>query len=499
MIKLLTTAQIRELDAYTIQHEPVASIDLMERACDAFAGWFSQQFKPTQRVGVVCGTGNNGGDGLGIARLLFEWGFPVRVWIVDRNQKTSPDFDANLERLPKSIEIVDISAEPSGKLFADCDVIVDAIFGSGLTRPAAGLHAATIAVMNNTKAVRVSVDIPSGLRADSPSAGEIVCADYTISFQLPKLAFLLPQNEGYTGVWKAVPIGLSKEAIKAATANHYLITKKDIVKLKRPRKKFDHKGTYGHALLIAGSYGKIGAVVLAARATMRSGVGLLTAHVPACGYVIMQTAIPEAMISVDRHEHFFSHLAELAPYKAIGVGPGLGQEAATLTALRKLLETTTAPLVIDADALNLLSAHSELLHMVPAGSVLTPHPGEFARLAGRAANDFERLTQQQELARRLRSVVILKGAYTSVASPEGVIYFNSTGNPGMATAGSGDVLTGLITGLLAQGYSAIDAALIGVFVHGQAGDLVAHEKGMDGLIASDLVEAIPTAIYRLYH
>lgn len=497
-MKILTTQQIRELDAHTIEHEPVASIDLMERASRAFVEWLTLRIDASRRIGVVCGTGNNGGDGLAIARLLSEWSYPVHVWIVNSGGHASTDFTINRQRLPGKVGVTEITSSRDAPAFRDCDVLIDAIFGSGLTRPAEGVYAHVIEVINKTEATRVAVDIPSGLKADSHSEGPIVKADFTVAFQLPKLAFFLPEAFPYTGEWTVVDIGLDKEFVRNAETPYYYVRMGAIRKVLKTRSKFDHKGTYGNGLLIAGSHGKLGAAVLAARAALRAGIGLLSVHVPACGYPILQTAVPEAMCQVDSDDRVLSTPPPLEGYDALGIGPGLGQDNRTKLALAKTLEKFGKPVVLDADALNILAADRHLLTLVPPGSILTPHPREFERLAGPWSDDFQRLEIQKQLAVSLKSIIVLKGAHTSIASDKGSVHFNSTGNPGMATAGSGDVLTGILTGLLAQGYSPLDAALAGVFLHGLAGDLAANDCGPEAMIASDLIDRLPLA-YRKLH
>lgn len=497
MIKILSASQIRELDAFTIANEPVQSIELMERACRAFVQWFAGISDATRKTGIVCGTGNNGGDGLGIARLLNDWGYPVKVWIVRGPVPESEDFRKNLDRIKGKIEIFEITTEADRGLFTGMDVIVDAIFGSGLSRPVEGIYAQAIRCINQTQAMKVAVDIPSGLMADRHTEGDTVRADYTVSFQLPKLSFFLPQSYAFTGEWVVVDIGLSRKFIRDLGASYYYMVRKGAGRLVKKRSKFDHKGTFGHALLISGSYGKMGACVLASRALLRSGAGLLTVHAPGCGYTIMQTAVPEAMFSADENETVFSSVTDVEKYTTIGIGPGLGQHPLTVSGIRRLLEGFQKPMVIDADALNILSANPALLHSIPAGSILTPHPKEFERLAGGWSNDFERLEKQQEMAAKMKCVVVVKGAHTAVALPSGDVYFNSTGNPGMATGGTGDVLTGILTGLLAQSYGPEDAARLGVFLHGLAGDLAKIEKGEESLIPSDLNDFLPQAFRKI--
>lgn len=495
-MRILSTQQIRELDAHTIQHEPIASIDLMERASRAFVDWFAMRVESTRKVGIVCGTGNNGGDGLAIARLLHDWGYLVRVWIVLGGVAESADFKANRKRLPAGVACSEIRDEGNNP-FSECDVLIDAVFGSGLSRPAEGLYAWVINRINESEAVRVAVDMPSGLMADEHSSGPAVRAHYTVSFQLPKLAFVLPEAFPFTGEWVLVDIGLDKPFIRQTQTSHFYTRLRDVRKILKSRARFDHKGTYGHALLIAGSYGKMGAAVLAARAALRSGVGLLSLHIPRCGYPILQTAVPEAMCLVDENETLFATQPSTAGYTAVGIGPGLGTDTRTKTALVKTLQAVDKPMVLDADALNILASERSLFHVIPQGSILTPHPKEFERLVGKWPDDFQRLEMQKQLAVSLRSVVVLKGAYTSVADANGMVHFNSTGNPGMATGGTGDALTGVLTALLAQKYSSIEAAVAGVFLHGLAGDLASEEGGMESLIASDVIDYLSRAFLKV--
>jgi len=497
MMKILSAAQIKELDAYTIQHEPIASIDLMERACSAFTNWFVEHYDATHRVGIICGTGNNGGDGLGIARMLHEWNYPVKVWIVRGGVKETSDFQTNLQRLEGKVPVVEITTDANAEVFADRTMLIDALFGSGLSRPAEGIYEDVIGCLNTLKAIKIAVDIPSGMFADKHSEGEIFRAHHTVSFQVPKLAFMMPENNGYTGEWHLVDIGLSKKGLHEIQSPFYLTSLKAIKKIFKPRNRFDHKGKFGHALLIAGSKGKMGACILSAKAALRSGVGLLTVHVPQRGYPIIQTAVPEAMALIDASDDHFSEHKSEDHFSTVGIGPGIGQHADTKHALTQLLTKFNKPMVIDADALNLLSAHSELQHLIPAGSILTPHPKEFERLVGAWSDDFERLIKLQRFSKKINSVVVLKGAYTTIACPSGNCYFNPTGNPGMATGGSGDVLTGILTGLLAQGYSAEEASLMGTYLHGLAGDLAARERGMNSLIAGDLIDFLPMAFKKL--
>ncbi len=497
MIKILSAAQIKELDSFTIKHEPVASIELMERACTAFTNWFVEHFDVAHRVGIICGTGNNGGDGLGIARMLHEWNYPVKVWIVRGGIKETIDFQINNQRIENTISISEITTEVKEEFFTDRTILIDALFGVGLSRPVEGIYEEVIDCLNSSPALKIAVDIPSGLFADQHSTGEIFRADHTVSFHLPKLAFFMPENHLYTGEWHLVDIGLSKKGLAEIKSSTYFTTIKSVRKILKHRSKFDHKGKFGHALLIAGAEGKMGACVLSAKACLRSGVGLLTTHIPKIGNAIVQTAVPEAMALLDSSEGHVSDVYTDQKYQSIGIGPGLGQHSDTRVAIEKLLTKFKIPMVIDADALNLLATHPELVQLVPQGCILTPHPKEFERLAGNWSNDFERLIKLQRFAKKINAVVILKGAYSAIAGPTGNIFFNATGNPGMATAGSGDVLTGILMGLLAQGYLAEQAAILGVFIHGLAGDLAVREKGVNSLIAGDLIDFLPQAFKKL--
>lgn len=494
-MKILAAEQIQKVDKFTIDNEPIASIELMERAANAFTDIFFEVVSPKKSVAIVCGRGNNGGDGLAIGRLLIERQYDVSVYIVEKQKGGSEDFEENLERLEKLTDVGDIDSEGSIPDFENYDVIIDGLFGSGLSRPVEGLYADIIESINSSYAFRVAIDISSGLFADKPSGeGAIFEADFTISFQLPKLAFLLPENFKYVGEWHIADIGLLEEGIEEQDTNNHLITSDMASGLLIPREKFDHKGNNGRALIMTGSYGKMGASVLSGRAALRSGVGLLTMYIPACGYEIIQTSIPEAMAEVDEGDHFLTTCPELESYDAVGIGPGIGKEQETMMSLIEAVRSYDKPIVLDADALNIISEHREILEMLRAGSIITPHPKEFERIVGEWENDFDRLEKQKQLAKKHKLIVIVKGAHTTVATPDGTLYFNSSGNAGMATGGTGDVLTGILTALLAQGYEPEAAAVLGIYIHGLAGDFATEDVGEIALIASDIIYHLPTAI-----
>lgn len=490
-MKIFSTAQIRAWDEYTIRHEPIASVDLMNRAAAAFVAWFMARYPDTEReVWIVAGTGNNGGDGLAVARLLHQQFYPVKVLVCDFSGKHSPDFDAQLAAFPDHLTVALHflhSAEDFPDKLPDQAVLIDALFGSGLTRPLTGQWADLITKINRLPQTKVAIDLPSGLFADRHTDGPCVEAEATFSFETPKLAFFFPENANRVGECAFGSIGLGADYAAATETPFHYLDARHARTLYKPRTRFSHKGSYGHALLINGSLGKMGAAVLAASACLRSGVGLLTLHTPGCGYAILQTAVPEAMCSLDRSEAHWSKLPDLERYSAIGVGCGIGQAPATAQALKQLIRKAQIPLVVDADALNILAQHPGWMGDLPAGSVLTPHPKEFERLFGATANHFERNERQRAMAAKYGIYILLKGAFSAVAGPDGSCWFNATGNPGMATGGSGDALTGILAGLLAQGYSPEEACHLGVYLHGLAGDLAAAAASQPGMTVGDLI------------
>ena len=492
-MKLFTTKQIAELDKSTIENEPVSDINLMERAALQITHRLVEKFNAKQKMIFFAGPGNNGGDALAVARQLAELGFSCEVYMPDFGKELTGSPTVNYERLAKQgkVKQVRIKSDNDFPEIGRSDVIIDGLFGSGLTRPLEGFAANIVQKINEQKNTVVSIDMPSGLMGEDNTANiqeNIVRADFTFTFQFPKISFLFAENEIFTGKWEIVPIGLHPEGIEQVSSDFFFLEKEDIRKIIQPRPKFAHKGTFGHALLIAGSLGKMGAAVLASKACLRAGVGLLTTHVPRLGYPIIQTAVPEAMASIDRHDSVFTEFPEPDVFSAIGIGPGLDKKHDTQKAFGKLLEKINVPMVIDADGLNILSENKEWLKKLPENSILTPHQGEFKRLAGDSANSYERIKKQLLFAKQYKVIVVLKGAFTTIATPSGKLFFNSTGNQGMATAGSGDVLTGIILGLLAQRFSPEDAAKAGVFLHGLAGDMAVVKKSEYALIAGDIID-----------
>lgn len=503
-MKLLTTQAIREWDEFTIRQEPIASIDLMERAGRACKDFILTHFSKDHEFLIFCGQGNNGGDGLVIARLLLVAGFRVSVAIVQHSKHPSADFETNLSRLKRVPEasVQELRSEGDAeKRLAEFTtpqgVLIDALLGTGTNKPLQGLLADAARAINRSAKHVISIDVPTGLPADieqwdPETYHPVISAHLTLTFQIPKSSFLFPTSGKFCGTVHILDIGLHPGYIANQVPNREYVDQTYAEALVIPREKFDHKGRFGHALLVAGSRGKNGAAILAARACLRSGVGLLSVGVPQQSCVILQSAVPEAMVVADNSDHHpvFSLVTE--KYTAIGVGPGIGTETNTLAGYRRFLETAQKPLVIDADGINLLATLLKTVpgFRIPPNAILTPHLKEFERLAGKATSDYQRFRMLQEFAQKHHIYIVLKGAHSCLATPEGTCYFNSTGNPALAKGGSGDVLTGMITGLLAQQYSPRDAALLGMYYHGKAADDVRRRRVETAIIASDIIEAI---------
>ena len=490
-MKIFRADQVREIDAYTIKNEPVRSIDLMERAASRLAGWYVRHFHTNRKVVIFAGPGNNGGDALAIARMLADRQFRVECYLL-RFGKLSEDCAINLERLKSQglVKLIETGEQDPLPEIDHIDVVVDGIFGSGLSRSVTGLAARVIQHINEQAGSVIAIDIPSGLFGEDNSGndpGKVIRADYTLTFQFPFLSFFFGDNEEMVGQWRVHDIKLHPVAIEGMETGYRTIEPEEIRSFLPQRRKYAHKGTFGHALMISGSYGMMGAALLSGESCLRSGAGLVTLHVPRFGYGIVQTGFPEAIVSLDQSDILCSEPPDLTSYSAVGIGPGLGCKSNSCKGLKMVLERVRVPLVIDADGLNILSEHTEWLDILPENSVLTPHPREFDRLAGPSENSYKRHLKQIEFARKYRVVVVLKGAHTGIASPAGGYWFNTTGNPGMATGGSGDLLTGLITGLLAQGVPSLEAALIGVYIHGLAGDRAVEFSSEEALIAGDIM------------
>ena len=503
-MKILTGAQIRELDQYTIDHEPIASIDLMERASRAITQAITTRFESTTPVVVFAGPGNNGGDALAVSRMLSEKGYIVDAYLFNIHGTLSDNCEKNRDRL-KSEGLVHSYTEVTSNFdppkLTQQTLVIDGLFGSGLNKPLTGGFASLVKYINQSTARVVSIDMPSGLMAEDNSANNsaaIIRADLTLTLQFKKLSMYYADCQQYLGKVQVLDIRLSKEYVKSIPSPFSTVDAEYIRKNMLTRDDFAHKGTMGNALLIAGTEGMAGAAVLASKACLRSGVGKLTALTPRCNTTVMQISVPEAVLAIDQ-ENYYSEAVAADEFDAVGIGPGLGKQEGSALALMSQLQQTQCPVVLDADALNMLGSHGTWISQLPDNMILTPHPREFDRLASTTCHsDSERLAVARDMAESLRAYIVLKGHYTALCLPDGNVVFNTTGNSGMATAGSGDVLTGIITGLLARGYSRKNACLTGIYLHGLAGDIAAARVGKECMMASDIIAALPEAFKAMY-
>ena len=492
-MKLFDAASIRKIDAYTIEHIQIASIELMERASRSVFEYIIKHVDADTTLYVFAGRGNNGGDALALARQLLLAGYIVHIYTVFLSEKCSEDCEKNHKALvDKNITILQLNSILDFPIFKENSLLIDGILGTGINRPVSGLLATIIEKMNSSSCPILSIDIPSGLPSDDVLDTHPVSikATTTITFQFPKLSFYFPEYELYVGNWIMNDIGLDKPYILSLESPFFYIEKDLIKEFIRKRPKFAHKGTFGHALLINGSDGKIGAAILSAKACLRAGVGLLTTYVPSHGNTIMQVSVPEAMCITDKNADTITSIPdETNNFDAIGCGCGIGVAAETKQMLKELMQSAKKPLLLDADALNIIAIEQWQKH-IPPHTIITPHPKEFDRLAGNSQHSGERLQKAKRMSKDLNIYIVLKGAHTAVVSPDGTVHFNSTGNPGMATAGSGDVLTGIITSLLAQKYTPGEAAILGVYLHGLAGDCAKSRLSEESLISSDIIDNI---------
>ena len=502
-MKIFTSNQIHELDHYTMEHEPIRSIDLMERAAKALTRAITSKWDSQKPVIVFAGPGNNGGDALAVARMLSEQSYQVSVYLFNINNKLSEDCAANKKRILDAHRIKDftevIDEFDPPQLEANM-LVIDGLFGSGLNKPLAGGFASLVKYINQSPSTIVSIDVPSGLMTEDNTynvRANIIRADVTLTLQQKKLAFLFPENQQFIGELKILDIRLSEEGIRKMDAQFVVLEETEVRTLMIPRNEFSHKGNMGTALIVAGSYGMAGAAILATKACLRSGAGKVIVRTPRRNNDVMQISVPEAIINPDHDEKYFSETVDSDDVDAMAIGPGLRQQENTAIALISQIRRTQAPIVVDADGLNMLANHRAWLQQLPKNIIMTPHPKEFDRLEGPSTDSFERLMKARDLAQRLQAYIMLKGHHTSLCLPDGHIMFNSTGNAGMATAGSGDVLTGIITGLLARGYKQEDACIVGMYLHGLAGDIAARELGEESVIASDLIQYLPLAFKRL--
>lgn len=494
--KIFKNEAVRLIDEKTIKYDTISSLELMEKAASSCFNFLKKNLSKNKTIYIFAGPGNNGGDALVIAKLMLEAGYICKTYIIS-TKKLSDDCKKCKQELEEispryNCSVEDINSEKDIPQIENGSYIIDGIFGSGLNKPLTGIFEKVVETINNSLNITFSIDIPSGLYGEiNNDPNKIIKATHTLSLQFPKLAMLFSENAIFCGKIEIIDIGLNAQAIEEIETSYYLIKRND-VKINK-RLKFSHKGNFGHAMLVAGEYGKIGACLLAANSCVRSGVGLLTIYTPQCGYDILQTSLPEAMVVADNSQKTISKPPIIKNYSAIALGPGIGTAEQTKEAIFNFLKTLNIPSVIDADALNIIATNKSIIKELPENTIITPHPKEFERLFGSTKNSYERLELQKAMSIKHKIIIILKGHNTSISDPIGNIYFNSTGNPGMATAGSGDVLTGIILSFLAQGYTSLQSAINGVYIHGKAGDYAYKKKGSYSLIASDIIKYLPKA------
>ena len=499
-MKILSAQQIYAADKATIKSQGINSIELMERAGTVCFDWIHKRLQGNPiKILVFCGVGNNGGDGLVISRHLIQHGYNVSCYVVNFSEKRTDEFLHNYNRL-KDLGTwpITITSKNEFPEISNEYVVVDAIFGIGLKGSIKDFTSDLITHINKAKAYTLSIDIPSGMYADKTNSKDdfILEASHTLTFQQPKLAFLLPNNQKYIYTWQVIDIALDEEFLDSIESDYFIIQKEEVKSIYKMRDKFSHKVTFGHSLLIGGSYGKMGAISLASKAALKSGSGLVTAYVPKCGYEILQISIPEVMVEVDADKELYDFNFKSKP-TVIGIGPGMGTSDKTLKGFSNFLEENTLPLVIDADALNLISVKKGLLKKIPENSILTPHPKELERLIGEWNDDYEKIKKTKALSVKYKIIIVLKGANTVIVDGN-KCHFNSTGNPALATAGSGDVLTGIITGLLAQKYSALNAAKLGVYLHGKSADIGLEDHSVETFTASNILDYLGDAFKSLF-
>ena len=497
---ILSPKQIAQADKATIKNKKIPSINLMEHAATLCFQWLHNRLQGQKiKIHVFCGIGNNGGDGLVMARLFYQHGYDVHCHVVNFSDKRTEEFLVNYNKLKELGEWPNvITNEEEFPEVAYGDIVVDAIFGNGLTRKPEGFTKKLIQYINQSEAFILSIDFPSGLFGDKSVEDQdsVIQSNHILTFQTPKLAFFLPENNKFVNTWEVIDIGLDEHFIESLQPTLHYITKPEILNLYQPRNKWSHKGTYGHSLLIGGSFGKIGAITLAVNGALKSGSGLVSAYLPKCGYEIMQVAVPEAMVEVDDDTalEFFNFKTNAT---VIGIGPGMGTAEKTALGFENFIKDNKLPLVIDADAINLLSENIQLMEFIPENSILTPHPKELERLLGSWKNDYEKLEKAKAFSEKYKVIIVIKGANTTIIYGHS-IFINSTGNPALATGGSGDVLTGIITGLTAQGYPTLNAAIFGVYLHGKTADLAIQQNAYETFTASTILDYLPDAFLDLF-
>lgn len=502
-MKIFPSETIQEIDRATCEAQQIDSLELMERAASAISCEIISRFLPSQRIVVIAGPGNNGGDALAAARMLLDQGYKrLEIYLFNVTGRLSHDCELERQRLVTydNMQLTEITKSFTPPHLGPGDVVLDGLFGAGLKRALEGGFKALVHHINESRAYTISIDVPSGMFGEwnkDVNRRDMIHARLTLAISFPRIAFFFEELADVVGEWQLLDIELDQTKIRSTPARFFWVEDRNVKRVLKPRPFFANKRDFGSVMIMAGSMGMMGAAVLCSRAAMRAGAGLVTVHSARCGYTVLQTAVSEAMFEPDKNERIISDMRLHHSHNAVGVGPGIGTYDETVNALEGLLKNANSPLILDADALNCIAKRPQLLSLIPPMSVMTPHKGEFDRLFGEHETDEERLLKAIEQSQYYNIIIVLKGRYTAVVRPDGKVYFNSTGNPGMATAGSGDVLTGVITALAAQGYKPETAAVIGVFIHGLAGDLAAEDKGEYGMVASDIADRLPYAIKRL--
>lgn len=501
-MKIFSGEQIAGIDKLTIIRESISDVELMERASRALTTWLSSHYPVNTRIAVVAGPGNNGGDALVVARLLHQLGYVVNLFLPVLGNSRSAANQENLSRLADipAVGIFEMDKKDNFPDLSDYDLIVDGLYGSGLNRPLSGFVGDVIDWINHAQVPVVSIDLPSGLLGgeNQYNDGAKIKATITLTLEFPKLSLFFAENEPYFGTWVIIPFGLNQKAIYETVTRYNFLEQNQLLSLLKVRSKFAHKGTAGHGLLLAGSKGMSGAAQLACRGALRAGAGLITVHLPGAAALALQIGLPEAISSIDPEPDFISELPDLGKFRAVAAGPGINTQPMTREVIKRLISEVNVPLVLDADALNILALHPSLLKNLNSKTILTPHPAEFDRLSGIVCKlEEERFGIAEQFVHSYGLILILKGAYTRIFLPDGTVWFNSTGNPGMATAGSGDVLTGILLGLLSQGYSPTDAAKLGVFLHGRSADLKVDASSQESLLASEIADHLGEAFASL--
>ena len=496
MLKVLSSSNLKSLDLKTIENKKISSLMLMKRACERFIKWFISKFSQSNKIQIFCGFGNNGGDALLISNMLYDRGYNVKVFILNNKDKISKDCLIQLNNLNKKIPIYDINQNMISEI-KDSEIIIDGLFGYGLSRKLENPCVDLMKHLNNLKGKKISIDIPSGISSDKVYGNVFFNSDYVFTFQTPKLSFFFPEYLNLIGQVVIKDIGLDKNALDKLLPLASVIEKSDIKKNIINRSLISHKGTFGHGLIISGSKGKMGACVMSCKASLKSGIGLLSVYVPKIGELMIQTSVPEAMVITDKENDYISSIPKLEVFNSIGLGPGIGLNKDTEKAIIKLIKVAKIPLVVDADAINIISKNKNILKFLPEGSVLTPHPKEFKRLMGTYKDSNQRIELQKKLSKKFKLNILIKGPFSMMTDINGNLFINSTGNPGMATGGSGDVLTGIITGLIGRGYKPFNAMIMGVYIHGLSGDISKKKLGEESLMATDLIDNLPKAFKKI--